>query len=208
MHKLLPLLGLVATASIWVGRPAVAESRFTGPLPSPLATDVAGPDATVVLVGGMGGGTGGGMGGMTGGMGGMTGGGMGGMTGGGMGGMTGGGMGGMTGGGMGGMTGGGMGGMTGGGMGGMTGGGMGGTTGGGMGGMTGRGMGGTNGYSNVPGGGGDSYGRSETTGDGAQSPQYYHCITQHGQCSVSAAAGALRSGASCTCLFGGKGKIK
>jgi len=169
MHKLLPLLGLVATASIWVGRPAVAESRFTGPLPSPLATDVAGPDATVVLVGGMGGGTGGGMGGMTGG---------------------------------------GMGGMTGGGMGGMTGGGMGGTTGGGMGGMTGRGMGGTNGYSNVPGGGGDSYGRSETTGDGAQSPQYYHCITQHGQCSVSAAVGALRSGASCTCLFGGKGKIK
>jgi len=90
----------------------------------------------------------------------------------------------------------------------MTGGGMGGTTGVGMGGMTGRGMGGTNGYSNVPGGGGDSYGRSETTGDGAQSPQYYHCITQHGQCSVSAAAGALRSGASCTCLFGGKGKIK
>ena len=177
MHKLLPLLGLVATASIWVGRPAVAESRFTGPLPSPLATDVAGPDATVVLVGGMGGGTGGGMGGMTGG-------------------------------GMGGMTGGGMGGMTGGGMGGMTGGGMGGTTGGGMGGMTGGGMGGTNGYSNVPGGGGDSYGRSETTGDGAQSPQYYHCITQHGQCSVSAAVGALRSGASCTCLFGGKGKIK
>ena len=169
MHKLLPLLGLVATASIWVGRPAVAESRFTGPLPSPLATDVAGPDATVVLVGGMGGGTGGGMGGMTGG---------------------------------------GMGGMTGGGMGGMTGGGMGGTTGVGMGGMTGRGMGGTNGYSNVPGGGGDSYGRSETTGDGAQSPQYYHCITQHGQCSVSAAVGALRSGASCTCLFGGKGKIK
>ena len=169
MHKLLPLLGLVATAAIGVGRPAVAESRFTGPLPSPLATDVAGPDATVVLVGGMGGGTGGGMGGMTGG---------------------------------------GMGGMTGGGMGGMTGGGMGGTTGGGMGGMTGRGMGGTNGYSNVPGGGGDPYGRSETTGDGAQSPQYYHCITQHGQCSVSAAVGALRSGASCTCLFGGKGKIK
>src|SRR6516165_3630641 len=121
MHKLLPLLGLVATASIWVGRPAVAESRFTGPLPSPLATDVAGPDATVVLVGGMGGGTGGGMGGMTGG---------------GMGGMTGGGMGGMTGGGMGGMTGGGMGGTTGGGMGGMTGRGMGG------------GIGGTNGYSN------------------------------------------------------------
>ena len=169
MHKLLPLLALIVTGLISVDQPGVAESRFAGSLPSPLATDVAGPDATVVLVGGMGGGTGGGMGGMTGG---------------------------------------GMGGMTGGGMGGMTGGGMGGTTGGGMGGMTGRGMGGTNGYSNVPGGGGDSYGRSETTGDGAQSPQYYHCITQHGQCSVSAAVGALRSGASCTCLFGGKGKIK
>ena len=165
MHKLLPLLALIVTASISVGRPAVAESRFTGPLPSPFTTDVAGPDATVVLVGGMGGGTGGGMGGMTGG-------------------------------GMGGMTGGGMGGMTGGGMGGMTGRGMGG------------GIGGTNSYSNVPGGGGDPYGGSETTGDGAQSPQYYHCITQHGQCSVSAAAGARRSGASCTCLFGGKGKIK
>ena len=169
MHKLLPLLALIVTGLISVDQPGVAESRFAGSLPSPLATDMAAPDATVVLVGGMGGGTGGGMGGMTGG---------------------------------------GMGGMTGGGMGGMTGGGMGGTTGGGMGGMTGRGMGGTNGYSNVPGGGGDSYGRSETTGDGAQSPQYYHCITQHGQCSVSAAAGALRSGASCTCLFGGKGKIK
>ena len=169
MHKLLPLLALIVTGLISVDQPGVAESRFAGSLPSPLATDMAAPDATVVLVGGMGGGTGGGMGGMTGG---------------------------------------GMGGMTGGGMGGMTGGGMGGTTGGGMGGMTGRGMGGTNGYSNVPGGGGDPYGRSETTGDGAQSPQYYHCITQHGQCSVSAAVGALRSGASCTCLFGGKGKIK
>ena len=141
MHKLLPLLALIVTGLISVDQPGVAESRFAGSLPSPLATDMAAPDATVVLVGGMGGGTGGGMGGMTGrGMGG--------------------------------------------------------------------GIGGTNGYSNVPGGGGDPYGRSETTGDGAQSPQYYHCITQHGQCSVSAAAGALRSGASCTCLFGGKGKIK
>src|SRR6516164_2924885 len=173
MHKLLPLLALIVTGLISVDRPGVAESRFAVSLPSPLATDMAAPDATVVLVGGMGGGTGGVMGGMTCGV-----------------------MGGMTGGGMGGMTGGGMGGMTGGGMGGMTGRGMGG------------GIGGTNGYSNVPSGGGDPYGRSETTGDGAQSPQYYHCITQHGQCSVSAAAGALRSGASCTCLFGGKGKIK
>jgi hypothetical protein len=56
--------------------------------------DVSGAGKAVVLVGGMGGGTGGGMGG---GMGGMTGGGMGGMTGGGMGGMIGG-MGGMSGG--------------------------------------------------------------------------------------------------------------
>ena len=71
MHKLLPLLLLIVTASISVGRPATAESRFAGPLPNPLATDVAGPDAVVVLVGGMGGG------GMTGVMGGgMFGGGM------------------------------------------------------------------------------------------------------------------------------------
>ena len=62
MHKLLPLLSLIVTASISVGRPATAESRFAGPLPNPLATDVAGPDAVVVLVGGMGGGMiGGGM---------------------------------------------------------------------------------------------------------------------------------------------------
>ena len=133
MHKLLPLLALIVTGLISVDQPGVAESRFAGSLPSPLATDMAAPDATVVLVGGMGGMTGRGMGG---------------------------------------------------------------------------GIGGTNSYSNVPGGGGDPYGGSETTGDGAQSPQYYHCITQHGQCSVSAAAGARRSGASCTCLFGGKGKIK
>jgi hypothetical protein len=74
--------------------------------------------------------------------------------------------------------------------------------------MTGGGMGGTNGYSNVPGVSGDPYGRSETTGDGSQPTQFYHCITQQGQCSVSSALGALRSGASCTCLAGGKGKIK
>ena len=78
MHKLLPLLALIVTASISVGRPAAAEPRFAVPLSSPLGTDVADPDVAVVLVGGMGGGTGGGMGGMTGGgMGGMTGGGMG-----------------------------------------------------------------------------------------------------------------------------------
>jgi hypothetical protein len=68
MLKLLPLLALIVTASISVGRPAVAESRFAGALLSPFATDVAGPDAAVVLVAGKGGGTGGGA--ATGGMGG------------------------------------------------------------------------------------------------------------------------------------------
>ena len=138
------------------------------------------------LAGGMGGGTGGGM---------ATGGGGAGMTGGGV---TGGGM---TGGGM---TGGGMGGMTGGGMGNMTGGGM---T-GGMGYTIGPAVGGATGYGAAPSGGGDPYGRSETAADPPPSTQYYHCVTQHGQCSVSSASGSLRSGASCTCLFGGKGKIK
>lgn len=85
MHKSLPLLALIVTASISVGRLALAESRFEVPLPRPLATDVARPDVTVVLVGGMGGGTGGGMGGMSGMGGGATTGGMGGgMFGGGM----------------------------------------------------------------------------------------------------------------------------
>jgi hypothetical protein len=81
MLKLLPLLALIVTASISVGRPAVAGSRFAGALLSPFATDVAGPDAAVVLVAGKGGGTGGGA--ATGGMGGgaTTGGMGGGMTG-------------------------------------------------------------------------------------------------------------------------------
>ena len=57
MHKLLPLLALIVTASISAGRPAAAEGRFAGPLPGPFATDVAGPDATIVFVAGMGGGT-------------------------------------------------------------------------------------------------------------------------------------------------------
>jgi hypothetical protein len=127
-----------------------------------------------------------------------------------VGGMHGGGMGGMTGGGMGGMTGGGMGGMTGGGMGGMTGGGMGGMTGGGMGGMNG---GGTPAYGGAAGFGdtsrGDGYqgsGSSGASGDVQQ--QYYDCIAQHGQCSVAAFPGSLRHGESCTCLFGGRGRIK
>jgi hypothetical protein len=86
MHKLLPVLVFLATASVFCRGSMAVE------LPS--AADVSGAGNAVVLVGGMGGGAGGGMGG---GMGGMTGGGMGGMTGGGMtGGM--GGMGGMSGG--------------------------------------------------------------------------------------------------------------
>ena len=70
MHKLLPLFALIVTASISVGRPAAAESRLAGPLSSPLVTDPAGPDTTVVLVAGKGGGMGGGA--TTGGMGGGT----------------------------------------------------------------------------------------------------------------------------------------
>ena len=83
MQKLLPVLVFLATASAFSHGSMAAEVRFAG--------GVSGAGNAVVLVGGMGGGTGGGMGG---GMGGMTGGGMGGMTGGGMSG----GMGGMSGG--------------------------------------------------------------------------------------------------------------
>jgi hypothetical protein len=82
MHKLLPVLVFLATASAFSQRSMAVE------LPS--AADVSGAGNAVVLVGGMGGGPAGGMGGM----GGMTPGGMGGMTGGGMSG----GMGGMSGG--------------------------------------------------------------------------------------------------------------
>jgi hypothetical protein len=86
MHKLLPVLVFLATASVFCQGSMAVELPF--------AADVSGAGNAVVLDGGMGGATGGGMGG---GMGGMTGGGMGGMTGGGMtGGM--GGMGGMSGG--------------------------------------------------------------------------------------------------------------
>jgi hypothetical protein len=83
MQKLLPVLVFLATASAFSHGSMAVEVRF--------AAGVSGVGNAVVLVGGMGGGTGGGMGG---GMGGMTGGGMGGMTGGGMSG----GMGGMSGG--------------------------------------------------------------------------------------------------------------
>jgi hypothetical protein len=124
-----------------------------------------------------------------------------------VGGMGGGGTGGGMGMGGGGMTGGGMtgGGMTGGGTGGMN---SGGTT-SGMGGMPGYGgtptYRGTTGYGDpVAGGGGQPYGSE--TGGGAQ-PAQYHCVTQHGQCTVASSPGSLRRGASCTCLFGGNGKI-
>jgi hypothetical protein len=87
MQKLLPVLVFLATASAFSHGSTAVEVRF--------AAGVSGAGNAVVLVGGMGGGTGGGMGGMPGGgMGGMPGGGMGGMTGGGMSG----GMGGMSGG--------------------------------------------------------------------------------------------------------------
>jgi hypothetical protein len=162
MHKLPKMLVLLATASSFWQGPLAAEPSY--------AVDVSGARNAVVLVGGMGGGTGGGMGGGTGGMSG------------------------------------GAGGM---GTGGMGTGGMGGMTGGGMTGMMGRGIdGGTTGYGDPPRGGGDPYGRSETTGDGPQPTQYRYCVTQHGQCSVSSTWGSLRTGASCSCLYGGKGKIK
>lgn len=92
MHKLLPVLVLIATVSIPGQESTAADLHFNA--------DVSGAGSRFVLVGGMGGGTSGGMGGMTGG--GMSG-GMGGMTGGGMGGMTGGGMSGGMGGPFGGM---------------------------------------------------------------------------------------------------------
>jgi hypothetical protein len=82
MHKLLPTLVFLAVASAFSQRSLAIELLF--------AADASGAGNALVLVGGMGGGTGGGMGGGTGAM--AVPGGMGGMTGGGMGGMTGGGM--------------------------------------------------------------------------------------------------------------------
>jgi len=94
MDKLLPRLVLIATASISLSEPAIAEWQLASPLPSSFMTR---PNAAVVLVAGTGGGgTTGGMGGgnTTGGMGGGNTGGMGGGTTGGMGRGTGGGWGG------------------------------------------------------------------------------------------------------------------
>jgi len=173
MHKLIPVSVLIAATAVFYDAAIAAQLRFAPPQDHAWTTDASGYRDTILLVGGMGGGTGGGMG---------------------------------TAGGTGGITGGGMGGMTADGMGGMTGG-MGNMPGGGMTGMSGRGMGDTTGYG-TPSAGGGPYGSSQTATDPPPSTQYYHCVTQHGQCSVSSTPGTLRSGASCACLLGGKGKIK
>ena len=104
---------------------------------------------------------------------------------------------------VGGMGGGAEGGMGGGGMGGMSGGGMSGMS-GGMGGMSG-GMGGYSGPGNSPGG---LYGGVNQTGTGAQSAQYYLCVTPYDRCSLASSPGSLRSGSSCTCSTGHRGTIK
>jgi len=221
MYKLVPVLVLTAVAGVSIPVPVVAAQRLMAPLSGPSAADTVVPQAALVLVGGMGGGAAtGGMGGdaATGGMGGgaATGGMGGGAATGGMGGgaATGGMGGGAATGGMGGgaMTGGmGGGAMTGGMDGGAMTGGMGGgaMTGGGIGGITGGGApayGGAAGFGDTPGGGYQWNGSSYARGEGQQ--QYYHCIAQHGQCSVASSPGSLRRGASCTCLFGGRGKIR
>jgi hypothetical protein len=103
-------------------------------------------------------------------------------------------MGGMTGGGM---TGGGMGGMTGGGM---TGG-MGGTGGGMSGGISGYGFAPSNNFGSTSDG-------ADPSGGGAQSSQYYLCVTPYDRCSFASSPGSRRSGSSCTCATGNRGTIK
>jgi len=183
MYKVVAVLVLTAVAGAAIPVPVTAAQRLMARLSGPSAADTVVPQAALVLVGGMHGG----------GMGGTTGGGMGGMAGGGMGGMAGGGMGGMASGGMGGMAGGGMGGMAGGGVGGMTGGGT-------------PAYGGAAGFGDAS-GGGYRWNRSSYA-NGEERQQYYHCIAQHRRCSVTSSPGSLRRGASCTCLFGGRGKIR
>jgi hypothetical protein len=162
MHKLLPVLVFLATAS--------AFSQGLLAIELPLAADVSAAGNTLVLVGGMGGGTGGGMGGGAGAM------------------AMPGGMGGMTGGGMGGMTGGGM---TGG-MGGI---------GGGFGGLSGYGVTPSNGFDSTSDG-------ADPSGGGAQSSQYYLCVTPYDRCSFASSPGSRRSGSSCTCATGHRGTVK
>jgi hypothetical protein len=167
MHKLLPTLVFLATASAFSQRSMTVELPFTA--------DVSRAGSALVLVGGMGGGTGGGMGGGAGAM----------------------------------AMPGGMGGMTGGGMGGMTGGGMGGTTGGGMTGGMGGMNGGMSGFGGTPGNSsGRTYDDADPSGGGAQSSQYYLCVTPYDRCSFASSPGSRRSGSSCTCATGHRGTIK
>lgn len=159
MHKLLPVLVFLATAS------AFSQGSIAIELQS--AADVSGAGNALVLVGGMGGGTGGGMGGGAGAM----------------------------------AMPGGMGGMTGGGMGGMTGGGMTGGMGGMSGGMSGYGITPSNNF------GSTSDGADPSSG-GAQSSQYYLCVTPYDRCSFASSPGSRRSGSSCTCATGHRGTVK
>ena len=159
MHKLLPVLVFLATAS------AFSQGSIAIELQS--AADVSGAGNALVLVGGMGGGTGGGMGGAAGAM----------------------------------AMPGGMGGMTGGGMGGMTGGGMTGGMGGMSGGMSGYGVTPSNNF------GSTSDGADPSSG-GAQSSQYYLCVTPYDRCSFASSPGSRRSGSSCSCATGNRGTIK
>lgn len=94
--------------------------------------------------------------------------------------------------------------------GGMGGGGMGGGGMTGYGGIPGSGVGGgMTGYGGMPSTGvGRPNGGDDTSGGGAQPTQSYHCVTQNGQCTVSSSPGSLRPGVSCSCLIGGRGKIK
>ncbi len=94
--------------------------------------------------------------------------------------------------------------------GGMGGGGMGGGGMTGYGGIPGSGVGGgMTGYGGMPSTGvGRPNGGDDTSGGGAQPTQSYHCVTQSGQCTVSSSPGSLRPGVSCSCLIGGRGKIK
>ncbi len=147
MHKLLPVVVLLVGASIFCQGSMAVEARF--------ASDNSGA-RNIMLVGGMGGGTGGGMVG---------------------------------------------GGMTGGGMGGMTGGGMSGGIGGMSGGMT--------GYGGMPGNSsGGTYNAADPNSGGAQSAQYYLCVTPYDQCSLASSPGSLRSGSTCACSSGHRGTIK
>jgi hypothetical protein len=56
MHKLLLLLPLIVATSIPVGRPAVAGLPFAGPVSNRFVTDMADPEAALLLVAGKGGG--------------------------------------------------------------------------------------------------------------------------------------------------------